>query len=717
MGELRFAIMASGRGSNAMALLDAFDSGFIPAQLVLVVSNRAGAPVLQKAAARRVPTQVVPDLGLSRAEHEKQLLAALAAAQVDHLLLAGYMKILSPTFLRGFGGAILNIHPALLPEFPGLHAAQKQWQAGVKVAGATVHLVDEGVDSGPILLQGSLEVRGDEGAEGLAERIRTEVEHVIYPRAVRLFIDRLGRGGKKPHAASQGDAAPGLLRRALISVHDKTGLLPFGRALHAQGVEILASGGSARVLQSAGVPVTPVESFTGAAEVLDGRVKTLHPKIHAGILADRRNPAHLHELDDEGYLPIDLVVCNLYPFEKTLASGAARADIIENIDIGGPTLVRAAAKNAEGGVAVVVDPADYDKVLAAVPSGQLEIALRQELASKAFTLIAAYDAAIAAWYAGDALPFGERLPGFVRRQGLRYGENPHQKGFLYLAEGETSGVARGVLLHGKELSYNNYLDIDGAYRTAQQLTRFGCAIIKHTNPCGLAEASTQREAFARALAGDPVSAFGSVLGFNAPVSGDTAATLRDAKLFVECIVAPGFAEEALAILRQREALRLLQAPPGNPNPSWHGHRIGGGMLVQEVDQGLADPASWRVVTKRQPEAGWLDELAFAMRAAAVLKSNAIAITRDRMLLGAGTGQMSRVDATEHAIKKAGDKCRGAFLGSDAFFPFADAVRLAGKAGLVAIAQPGGSKRDQEVIAACDELGVCMLFTGRRHFRH
>ncbi len=512
--------------------------------------------------------------------------------------------------------------------------------------------------------------------------------------------------------------AVGVVRRAILSVHDKRGLGELGRALAARDVELLASGGTARALAEAGVPVTPVEQHTGAPELLDGRVKTMHPRVHAGILADRRNAAHLAQLAEHALVPIDLVVCNLYPFAEALARGAERAEQIENIDIGGPSLLRAAAKNADGGVTVLCDPDDYGALLARLAEdGLVPLALRRALAAKAFAHTAAYDATVAAWFAGEERRFPPALPGFSAPVELRYGENPHQRGFLYAAETETSGVARGRLLAGKQLSYNNTIDLDAAWRAVRGLDGVGCAIIKHTNPCGMAEAESQAEAFARALAGDPLSAFGSVIGFNQPLSGAAAQAIRDSKLFVECIVAPAFSPEALALLQRRENLRLLVAPPGPAAPPWHAHRIGGGMLVEETDPGIAPPSEWRCVTRRQPEAGWLEELAFALRVVAALKSNAIAVTRQRALLGIGTGQTSRVDATLQALAKAGVRARGAFLASDAFFPFDDSVRPAAAAGIVAVVEPGGSKRDAEVIAACDELGLCMMFCGRRHFRH
>jgi phosphoribosylaminoimidazolecarboxamide formyltransferase/IMP cyclohydrolase len=509
------------------------------------------------------------------------------------------------------------------------------------------------------------------------------------------------------------------IRRALLSVFDKTGLLPLAHSLHALGVEILASGGTAVALIEQGIPVVKVEDFTGAKEVLGGRVKTLHPKIHAGLLADRNNPEHQKDMHTEGYREIDLVVCNLYPFASYLAQGKSRDALIEKIDIGGPTLVRAAAKNIDGGCTVLVDPSDYTSFAEELQThGGVSIRTRKTLAAKAFVQVAQYDAAIAQWAlkeAGEAPLF--EVSGFAPGPVLRYGENPHQKAQLFTQPQEQGGVGCGVLLSGKELSYNNCLDMDAAYRAVHMLQGVGCSIVKHTNPCGFAQSHTQEHAFQAALEGDPVSAFGGIVGFNKDVTLATAQAIKESKLFVECIVAPGFQPEALALLKQRENMRLFQVGAGNPHPSYHAHRIGGGLLVEEADSGLNPAEEWRVVTHTPLQEGWLEELRFAMTACLVLKSNAITVTSQQRLRGAGAGHMSRVDATMQALSKAGAHAQGAFMASDAFFPFNDCVQLAHQAGIVAIVQPGGSKRDQESIDACNTHGIAMVFTGRRHFKH
>jgi phosphoribosylaminoimidazolecarboxamide formyltransferase / IMP cyclohydrolase len=707
VGRPRLAIMASGRGSNAAALMDAAESGFLAAEVVLVVSDRSDARVVAATDERGVPTAVIPRTG-TQGDHEAAILAALREAGADVLLLAGYMRLLSPAFLERFDGPILNIHPSLLPDFPGLDAAARQWEAGVTIAGATVHLVDGGIDSGPILLQGRLSVRGDEGPDGLAHRILTEVEHRLYPRAVRLLLDERA-------AAEEGRVIEPPLRRALLSVADKSGIVALAHELDASGVELVASGGTAAVLEEAGLPVTRVEDVTGAPEMLGGRVKTMHPSIHAGILADRRDPAHIAALHELGLAPIDLVVGDLYPFESAVASGARRDEVVEQIDIGGPALIRAAAKNADGGVAVVTDAFDHPRLISWLRAGRgVPWSVRRDLAAKAFALTAAYDTAIADW-ASTGERVASPLPEYGAVRELRYGENPHQAGRLYVRG--RGGVADGWLLQGRQLSYTNLLDLDSAHRAAGADGAHRCAVIKHTNPCGLAEAATQADAFTRALSGDPTAAFGSVLGFNRRVEAATVEAIGVSRLFVECIVAPGFDPDARALLADRPNLRLLAVSGDGPSPRPVVHAVGGGLLVADPDPGPVPATEWRVVTERSPDDVVLAEMEFAMRVVALLTSNAICVTSERTLRGAGAGLMSRIDACRLALEKAGVRARGAVLASDAFFPFDDGVRLAAEAGIAAVVQPGGSRRDQEVIDACNELGLAMAFTGRRHFRH
>ena len=511
-------------------------------------------------------------------------------------------------------------------------------------------------------------------------------------------------------------------RRALISVSDKSGLLDFARQLHAAGVQLIASGGTARQLANDGLPVTSVESLTGFPEILDGRVKTLHPAIHGGILA-RRTPEHLDELARHGLAPIDLVVCNLYPFQQTVAQpGVTLADAIEQIDIGGVTLLRAAAKNHES-VIVVCDPLDYATVAAAVASGDDNAELRRQLALKAFRHTAIYDKAIADYLAGaveqeqvgaDNALLPDRFALELRLiQRNRYGENPHQAGGLYGYAGEQPPFA---VLHGKEMSYNNWLDLDGAWQAAQDFPQPTVAIIKHGNPCGLASASDLTAAFTKALASDPVSAYGGIIAVNRPF--DTAMAQQLGDLFVEVVAAPEYTLDALELLRKKKNLRIV-CWTGTPLQPLSVRSIFGGVLVQQVDRSQhdMDPSTWRFVSRRQPTAEQIADLAFAWRVARFVKSNAIVYAKELATVGIGAGQMSRVDSVMVAGHKAGERAQGAMMASDAFFPFADGIEAAAQYGIAGVVQPGGSVRDEEVIAAVDRLGLVMAFTGVRHFRH
>ena len=506
--------------------------------------------------------------------------------------------------------------------------------------------------------------------------------------------------------------------RALLSVSDKTGLADFARGLAALGWELLSTGGTAAALRAAGLPVLDVSDVTAFPEMLDGRVKTLHPAVHGGLLARRDVPEHMAAIAEHGIAPIDLVCVNLYPFRETVArAGVTPEAAIEQIDIGGPSMLRSAAKNFAA-VTVVVDPADYGRVLAAVAAGG-DAALRRELAAKVYAHTAAYDAAIAAWFAAEA---ADRFPAHVtlaaeRAQTLRYGENPDQAAAFYV-ERPGAGLAGLEQLGGKELSFNNLLDLDGAIMAAEG---FGdepcCAIIKHTTPCGLAVGRSALGAYRKALACDPLSAFGSVIAFTVPVDDATADEV--AKLFVECVVAPSFSEGALEALARKKNLRVLAGRADRPAGELDVKRVRGGVLLQERP---APPSleGWTVVTRRSPTDAERADLAFAWRAVAAVKSNAIVLARDGMTIGIGAGQMSRVDASFVAVHKArtaGHATAGSALGSDAFFPFRDGVDQAAEAGVTAIVQPGGSVRDAEVIAAADERGIAMVFTGRRLFRH
>ncbi len=525
------------------------------------------------------------------------------------------------------------------------------------------------------------------------------------------------------------------IRRALISVSDKAGLAEFARALAGHGIEILSTGGSAMTLRDADVAVTEVSDHTGFPEIMDGRVKTLHPKVHGGILARRDEDSHRAAMAAHDIAPIDLVVVNLYPFEATLAAGADFATCVENIDIGGPAMVRAAAKNHDF-VTVVTDPLDYAAVTAELSThaGATSLALRRRLAAAAYAHTAAYDAAIAGWLAAQQ---GETFPARVvfagrRQQVLRYGENPHQAAAVYAGGAARPGVASAEQLQGKELSYNNLNDTDAAFELVAEFSppgfdRPAVAIIKHANPCGVALADTLAEAYGRALACDPVSAFGGIIAVNRPLDAETAGEIG--KLFAEVVIAPAIEPAAREILADKKNLRLLVTGtmPDAGAPGMTMKSLAGGFLMQTRDDGRIDAAALKVVSKRTPSAAEIADMIFAFRVAKHVKSNAIVYARDGATVGIGAGQMSRVDSARIAAWKAREAAgapgadnrgtEGSVVASDAFFPFADGLMAAVDAGATAVIQPGGSVRDDEVIAAANGAGIAMVFTGMRHFRH
>jgi len=521
------------------------------------------------------------------------------------------------------------------------------------------------------------------------------------------------------------------VQRALISVFDKSGVVEFARALAALRIEILSTGGTAKLLREAGIAVRDVSDFTGWPEMLGGRVKTLHPKVHGGLLYRRKHSDDQKQASEHSIAPIDLVVVNLYPFEATAAKENLTAEeLIENIDIGGPTMLRSAAKNFES-VTVVTDPNDYNRIAQEVAaSGDTSLETRRELALKVFATTSRYDGIIATELgrlstASGPLQLAPRplLPERVhialrKQQSLRYGENPHQAAALYLPAGRApSGLAAAKQLQGKELSYNNFVDLEAARSLAAEFEQPAVVIVKHNNPCGTAEQSTLKEAYLKALASDPVSAFGGVLAFNRTIDAATAEEV--AKLFVECVAAPGFDEQAKAVFAAKKNLRLLELPLDGlqPERELQLKRILGGMLVQEPDLGELNADNLKVVTKRQPTTAEMHTMRFAWKVCKHVKSNAIVFAKDGATLGVGAGQMSRVDSVKIAVMKAQSSLAGTVVASDAFFPFADGVEEAAKAGATAFIQPGGSVRDNDVIAAADRLGLAMVFTGMRHFLH
>ena len=524
------------------------------------------------------------------------------------------------------------------------------------------------------------------------------------------------------------------ITRALISVYDKTGLEELARALHQARVEMVSTGSTAAVISAAGLPVTRVEDVTGFPECLDGRVKTLHPAIHAGLLADPSVPGHAEQLEELAVVAFQLLVSNLYPFERAVASGAAPADCIEQIDVGGPAMVRAAAKN-HARVAVVTDPAQYPAVAQAVADGGFTLEQRRRLAARAYARTAAYDGAVASWfasaYAPDETARDTGLPDVIgglwaRGEVLRYGENPHQRAALYRpgdpgdpgGPGGPGGIAGAEQLQGKAMSYNNYVDADAARRAAYDFAAPCVAIMKHSNPCGIAVGADLAQAHRKAHACDPVSAYGGVIAANGVVTAALAAQI--AEILTDVLVAPGFEPEAAEILARRKNLRVLRCPAPDQVPGLEWRQVSGGLLVQFADR-LAepgdDPANWKLAAGPAADAATLRDLAFAWRASRAVKSNAILLASGQATVGIGMGQVNRVDSARLAVSRAGERARGAAAASDAYFPFADGLQVLADAGVRAVAEPGGSIRDEEVIAAAQEAGITLYLTGVRHFYH
>ncbi|MEN3303115.1 MAG: phosphoribosylaminoimidazolecarboxamide formyltransferase / cyclohydrolase [Pseudonocardia sp.] len=716
----RLVVLASGSGTLLQALLDAAADAAYPAEVVAVAADR-DAPAVERGMRAGVPTAVVrPAEHPDRDAWNRALLAAVRAHEPDLVVCAGFMRILGPDFLGGIGCPIVNTHPALLPSFPGAHAVRDALAHGVKITGTTVHLVDAGVDTGPILAQEAVPVRpGDTEAE-LHERIKNSERRLLVGTVEALV--RIGSArAEKEASIDVSERRP--VRRALISVYDKAGLLDLATGLHAAGVEIVSTGSTAQRIADAGIPVTPVEELTGFPETLDGRVKTLHPRVHAGLLADTRRPEHLAQLEQLGVAPFDMLVSNLYPFTETVASGATQDECVEQIDIGGPAMVRASAKNHDS-LAVITDPARYDWVLEQVAAGGFLLADRRRLAAEAFRHTASYDVAVASWMGSVLAPEADTVfPAWAgatweRKATLRYGENPHQAAALYVSPG-SSGLAQAEQLHGKEMSYNNYVDADAAWRAAHDHgDQPTVAVIKHANPCGIAVGADVAEAHRKAHATDPVSAYGGVIATNREVSVEMAQQVKD--IFTEVVLAPSFAEGALEILTSKKNLRVLRLPGEVRRTGAEMRPITGGLLLQQrdaVDAAGDDPSSWKLVAGEPVSDEVLADLAFAWRACRAVKSNAILLASDGAAVGVGMGQVNRVDSCKLAVTRAGDRARGSVAASDAFFPFPDGLEVLLEAGVKAVVHPGGSIRDEQVTAAAAAAGVALYLTGTRHFAH
>ena len=710
-------VLISGSGTNMAAVIQRSLAGDRPYEVVKVISDRP-AGGMAKAAALGIPAVMIDR---SKGSFHEDLLKETKGA--DFIVLAGFLSILEPRFIRRFSGRILNIHPSLLPKYGGLgmhglnvHAAVLA--AGERESGCSCHIVTEEVDGGPVLIQRKVLVGPTDTPETLQKRILAE-EHLCLSEGLIKLIEQ-----KK-----------GVHMNALLSVYDKEGILELAEYLIGQGFTIISSGGTCDYLLKHGIAARSVESVTGSREILGGRVKTLHPRIHGGILARRDDRDHLHSLKEQGIDTIDLVCVNLYPFEEKRREDLAFDELIEFIDIGGPSMLRSAAKN-HAGVFVLSDPSQYAEFKERFSRETDQTSYRRHLALAAFKRTAAYDQAIAEWleqelsspisdlnqplidndpFAGNEGYFPEnRFPEkrkvqLVKVEDLRYGENPHQKSSFYRLEGQEGFMTSFIQHHGKAMGYINYKDLESAWRIVCDFETTCCAAVKHNTPSGVATGKDAEDAYKRAHSCDPLSIFGGIVAVNTPVDGPCARKMTETMLHIVC--APAFTEEALSILKKKKNLIVIEMRE-KPGDELNFISSGGGVLIQEEDDLLY--SKLQTVTLREPSEEELAELLFAMKVVKFTKSNAIVVSRDEMALGIGGGFVNRVDAAGYALERGnGATC----LASDAFFPFSDVVEVAHRHGIRAIIQPGGSVNDQLSIDRCNELGIAMVFTSTRHFRH
>lgn len=711
---MKIAILASGNGTNFEVLTKKFQAGEIPGTEALMFCNHPNAPVIKRAQRLGIPYETfsVKECG-SKQAYESRLLKVLKEYKIDFIILSGYLRVVGSTILNEYPDSIVNLHPALLPKYPGLNSiarAFEDYQRGlIDKTGVTVHFIDARLDHGPIIAQKAVPIYPDDTEETLETRVH-ETEHELFPMAVSEVIQKRMKRGNK-------------VKRALVSVSDKTNLVPFVKGLVENHYEIISTGGTKKKLDEAGIKTISVEEITGFPEILDGRVKTLNPYIHGGLLAERDKPEHMKTLEKLNIHTIDLVCVNLYPFKQTIEKpNVELADAIENIDIGGPSLLRAASKNYAS-VTVVTDQADYDRVLKEITeNGDTNLKTRAELAAKVFRTTAAYDALIAEYLTKQTgLEDPEKLTlTYDLKQKMRYGENSHQKAWLYEdALPKKFSILQAEQLHGKKLSYNNIKDADEALRAIREFQAEPTVVaMKHMNPCGIGRGKTLEEAWDRAYEADSISIFGGVIALNRKVDLATAKKMH--KIFLEIVIAPGFDDDALAVLEKKKNIRLLQLDFSHENEPVRYETVSvmGGLLMQEQDVLNENVADWKCVTDVKPTEQQLKTMMFALKAVKHTKSNAIVVANNERTLGVGAGQPNRIDSAKIAVKHAGEAIDNtAVMSSDAFFPFGDCVEYAGKHGIKAIVQPGGSVRDQESIESANKYGIAMVFTGYRHFRH
>lgn len=715
---MNVAVLGSTKGTSLQPIIDAKSEGRLP-HVVLgpIISNDPDAYILTRAQQAGLPNYCVKSESRSRDEFEKKLIDLLETQRVDMILLIGFMRILTPTFLHKYQGKVINVHPSLLPAFAGgmdIDVHQAVIDAGVVETGCTLHLVDEGIDTGEVIMQKKCPVLVEDTAMTLKKKVQA--------LEGQAFVELLSspKTYLKKQQAQQ-------IRRALISVSNKDGIVEFARTLVERGIDIISTGGTAKILREHNIHVTEAADVTNFPEMMQGRVKTLHPAIHGGILGKRDE--HKEDAQANNIEWIDLVICNLYPFADVVSNpNASRSEVIEHIDIGGPSMIRSAAKNVDW-VSVVIDPSDYEELGAQISNtGTISHETRNMLQAKAFAHTAWYDSMISQYFSHQQtqhLSFPLSL-----FDTPRYGENPHQVAQVFRSDGFSPSLLDAKVHQGKKLSYNNYLDSDAAIRIVRSFSDPTAVVVKHANPCGVASHADIDEAFRRAYAADHRSAFGGIISLNRACTSGIAQQINS--VFAEVIIAPSFTQEAREVLAKKKNLRVVEfGPVTTMDTSRKEFRsILGGVLVQDADTKQLDPASLTIPTRRHSTKRELDDLLFAWSVIAHAKSNAILICKDKATVGLGAGQVSRVDATYLSIRKAqlslvdfnaaiafDIQLDGCVLASDAFLPFRDNIDAIAKAGIQAIIQPGGSVRDPEVIKACDEYDIAMVFTGARSFRH
>ena len=714
---LKIGVLISGGGSNLQALIDNTLNGNIKASIRLIVSNKDSFGLERGRKAAIESLYINPKDFKNEEDYNLTLIKEFKARGVDLIVLAGYLKILSGGFISEFHNRIINIHPSLIPKFcgPGYYGERVHravLEAGEKISGATLHFVDEGVDTGPIILQEKVKIDGDDTLETLQKKV-LKLEHQIIVEGVKLYSE----GKVKIVDGSVNINRSDKVKRALISVYDKKNLVEFAHELEGLNWEIISTGGSLRALKEAGIEARDVEEITNFPEILGGRVKTLNPFIHGGILFKRGEEAHRETIEKMEIGSIDMVVNNLYPFEEMLKQGSSEEDMVENIDIGGPSMVRAAAKNYKD-VIVVTDPRDYMDIIKELKAETIDENFRRRLAKKAFNYTAYYDSLISSYFNhldGDLFP--ERLSlTFERVDELRYGENPHQKAAFYRELGDIQGtLSASKQLHGKELSFNNINDSNGAIKILKEFKEPTIVGVKHSNPSGIGSGETIEEAYEKMYACDDQSIFGGIIASNREINYNTAKAISE--IFIEVVIAPSFSPEAIEILTKKKNIRLLQIDglEKDKYDELDMKKTIGGLLVQQRDEILLE--DYKIVSKRQPTKEELEDLLFSFKAVKHINSNGIVIVKDKATLGFGLGEVNRYWATKKAIERSGDKVDGSILASDGFFPFKDSIEVLGQAGVKAIIQPGGSIKDSEVIEEADKYGIAMIFTGIRHFKH